>query len=87
MRGRERFVFSVFVAFSMLLSGCTSNGDNSHSEYVPPWDEGFSYIEDPGGHENNQTFNVTAPWEGNGDWKDQSWVNRTLLGNKEWAVF
>ena len=87
MRGHERFVFSVFVAFSMLLSGCTSNEGNSQPTSPKPWDRGFSYIEDPGSHENNQTFNVTAPWEGNGDWKDQSWVNRTLLGNKEWAVF
>jgi hypothetical protein len=79
----------MLVVTGMVLSGCFAAEKQIIEELLPDWDLGFTYIDNPEGHVDSRIYNVTSPWAGNGDWDpgQEIWLNRSLWGEVEWAVF
>ncbi len=79
------------VIFTQTMAGCFGGSDETQPDAGPPWDIGFTYIEDPSGHSDPRAFDVASPFDNTslGDWDaaSSSWVNRTKWGNASWAVF
>ncbi|HIO95102.1 MAG TPA: hypothetical protein EYN46_07070 [Candidatus Poseidoniales archaeon] len=89
MRNPARSLFAMLVVTGMVLSGCFAAEKQIIEELLPDWDLGFTYIDNPDDHVDSRIYNVTSPWAGNGDWDSgqEIWLNRSLWGEVEWAVF
>jgi len=89
MRNPARPLFALLVVTGMVLSGCFASDKQIIEEFIPEWDLGFTYIDNPEGHTDSRIYNVTSPWAGNGNWDpgEEIWLNRSLWGEVEWAVF
>jgi len=89
MRNPARSLFAMLVVTGMVLSGCFAAEKQIIEELLPDWDLGFTYIDNPDDHVDSRIYNVTSPWAGNGDWDpvEEVWLNRSLWGEVEWAVF
>jgi len=89
MRNPARSLFAMLVVTGMVLSGCFAAEKQIIEELLPDWDLGFTYIDNPEDHVDSRIYNVTSPWSGNGDWDSgqEIWLNRSLWGEVEWAVF
>jgi hypothetical protein len=62
------------IIFTQLFAGCLG-GDEKQEPNTIPWDESFTYVDDPLGHADARDFVV-------GDlWANETW------GNASWAVF
>ena len=89
MRNPARSLFALLVVTGMVLSGCFAAEKQIIEELISDWDLGFTYIDNPDGHADSRIYNVTSPWAGNGNWdpEEEIWLNRSLWGEVEWAVF